>query len=441
MKRIKATFYCSHLVKMSFVNKVRIILTSLGIFIAVFLFSTGIIIANSYYEGRKSIVSEMRGGAVVLTSPLEPSVVKETLSDVVSLTPVEDVTLLERLPIFSAPVSDRAYFTIAACVHGVTSTAVLRSEYAEGLNIPMDSVLVEGRPITTKDLAEEAEVVVIDELTAGILYPDDSAVGKTVAIGSGAGGSVDVSEGGSEERTATIIGVVKDSQIATEKKLALRRELNSPSVSDVYAEVSLYCPLSTLQKWFADRETVRYSIYDFGHENECSDLTVALDALNRINGGERSFADYCTKSTISETLEGELRYTKMLLNTIVLVLCVLSGLSIMSVTFFSVKERISEIGIRKAFGAGKADIVFQFIFEMVVIAALVSVVSVSLSYYFCRFAENYLASRMYFSFRIHVPAHQLLLPVIVGVLEAVLSSIIPSFYAARVKVTDALRFE
>lgn len=78
---------------------------------------------------------------------------------------------------------------------------------------------------------------------------------------------------------------------------------------------------------------------------------------------------------------------------------------------------------------------------MLVIAFFVSVTAVCLSYYACKAAESYLARQLFLNFKIKISSLRLLLPVLIGMLEAVLCSIIPSLYAANIKVTDSLRFE
>ena len=113
----------------------------------------------------------------------------------------------------------------------------------------------------------------------------------------------------------------------------------------------------------------------------------------------------------------------------------------MGIVFFSIKERIPEIGIRRAFGASKTDIAFQLILEMIIIAFIASAAAVATSFYACKIAEIFMVSNLFISFKIRVSAAQLILPVLVGIAEAIVCSIIPSLYAANIKVTDALKFE
>ena len=49
---------------------------------------------------------------------------------------------------------------------------------------------------------------------------------------------------------------------------------------------------------------------------------------------------------------------------------VLSGLGILAICWIAVGERVVEIGIRRALGATRADIFFQFLFEAAVISVL-----------------------------------------------------------------------
>lgn len=445
MSEKKLCFYTGHLIKMSTVNKVRIALTSIGIFVAVFLFSSGIIISASYYSGTKRVIEEMDEHAVVVSSAKDPAAVRDELSCITSVVPAEDGLLSDKKPILSTKISSDSYLTVLARVHGVTGTNGIRSVVDDnGQVLPIDMELVEGRFISPKDSTEIAEVAVIDELTAQLLFPNESAIGKTVDLNVGVCGSVSISM--EEERTnscARIVGVVKNSRVDEARKLLLKKALQNDTESNRIVEVSLYCPISTLKKWFPDQESTRYFIYRFNDDSPRDSFVETIGVLNDINQRKGLYNEYTVivKKQLVAEIDREQRYTKQLLNIIVVILCVISGLSIMSVTFFSIKERIPEIGIRKAFGASRLDILFQFIFEMVSIAFIVSVFAVCLSFYACKLAEWYLLSNLFILLDVTVSVYQVALPVLVGTLEAFLCSILPSLYAASIKTTDALRFE
>lgn len=444
LKKKKYTFYFKHLLLMSGVNKIRLFLTSVGIFVAVFLFAVGVIISNSYYNEKLNTVDEMADKTVIISSPDPLSNIKEDMAQISSAIPSEDFVLNKNVSILSTPVSDNTYVTVMARFHGVTKANSLLPVISDDGNfLPENVTLIEGRFFVTQDLAERSPVVMIDEFTAELLYPGESAIGKTIDIDTGIGGAASAPENGgiTAQRRAEIIGVVKNSYISETRRLSLKKDLQSMNKSNFFVEVSVYCPINMISEWFPDDVTNRYYIYSFENAEDYISFLNKAEALSELNIKNGNAFDISTKEALMTNLENELSYTKGLLNLIMLALCVISGISIMSVTFFSVKERISEIGIRKAFGASKVDIVFQFIFEMLIIAFFVSIVAVCLAYYCCRGAEIYLASNLFISFKVSIPLYQLALPVVVGLTEAMLSSIVPSIYAANIKVTDALRFE
>ena len=449
----KLSFYLWHLMKMSTVNKVRIVLTSIGIFVAVFLFSAGNIISNSYYNGSKQIAEEMNEYAVALYSTYDPQRAKEELSHLTTVVPVEDELSNQKISILDTKIDTNAYLTVLASFHGVTGTNGLCAVFDEDGNfLPLDLELVAGRFFSTADLSAAAEVVVLDELTAQMLFPNENAVGQIIRLNVGIGGTTsapmeDSKDAGAQtERAgmAEVIGVVKNSRVAEAKRLGLKRDLQAQELKNLRVETTVYCPLSALPRFFPEQEALgRYYLYRFEDAPSQEAFISSVQTLNEIQQrqGQYNCYEIITKKNRLADIENDLRYTSDLLNLIVLILGIICGLSIMSVAFFSVKERIPEIGIRKAFGASKADIVLQFIFEMVSIAFLVSVFAVCLSFYACKAAEGYLTSKLFMFFKIEISMHQMALPVLIGTLEAFLCSIIPSLYAAKIKVTDALRFE
>lgn len=79
--------------------------------------------------------------------------------------------------------------------------------------------------------------------------------------------------------------------------------------------------------------------------------------------------------------------------------------------------------------------------EMITIAFVASVAAVIVSFYFFKCAEVFMISNFFVSIKINIGAARLILPVLVGIAEAMVCSIVPRLYAANIKVTDALRFE
>ena len=105
-KSIKWLFYFKHLIQMSTINKIRLTLTSIGIFIAVFLFSVGTIITNSYYTGSLKVISQMEKNTAIITSNLDTQKLKEELSFVKNFTCIDISTLAEKKSILSTKIDE-----------------------------------------------------------------------------------------------------------------------------------------------------------------------------------------------------------------------------------------------------------------------------------------------------------------------------------------------
>ena len=196
-----------------------------------------------------------------------------------------------------------------------------------------------------------------------------------------------------------------------------------------------------MTKLFPDSAIYYDHLYCFEDQSQFNEFRAYVDEIRAACERVGESIDVTTKEALTDELESRLSYTKLALNLITLVLCIISAISIMGIIFFSIKERIPEIGIRRAFGASKTDIAFQLILEMIIIAFAVSAAAVATSFYVCKIAEIFMVSTLFISFKIRVSAAQLILPVLLGIAEAIACSIIPSLYAANIKVTDALKFE
>jgi len=111
---------------------------------------------------------------------------------------------------------------------------------------------------------------------------------------------------------------------------------------------------------------------------------------------------------------------------------VVGGIVIMNIMLVSVTERTKEIGIRKSLGARKTDILKQFLFESVTLAAIGGAVGVLIAWIVGKvvtavFFQTYL-SILAISFAIGVSG-------VVGIL----SGLFPAWKAARLDPIEALR--
>ena len=112
------------------------------------------------------------------------------------------------------------------------------------------------------------------------------------------------------------------------------------------------------------------------------------------------------------------------------------GIGVMNIMLVSVTERTREIGIRKAVGARKADIILQFLTEAVVLTALGGLIGLTIGWLISR-----VANLLFPSLPTAVPLWAALSGVLMSVGVGLFFGIWPAGRAARLDPVEALRYE
>ncbi|MRR30298.1 FtsX-like permease family protein, partial [bacterium] len=111
------------------------------------------------------------------------------------------------------------------------------------------------------------------------------------------------------------------------------------------------------------------------------------------------------------------------------------GIGIMNIMLVSVTERTREIGIRKAIGARRFDIVFQFLIEAVVLSVSGGVIGILISIAGLRIVGNIAG------FTLSLTVAVALLSLVFSVVVGLIFGIYPAAKASGLKPIDALRYE
>jgi len=164
------------------------------------------------------------------------------------------------------------------------------------------------------------------------------------------------------------------------------------------------------------------------------ELVVKRHRLNNRKDGEETF-EVRNMAEIQETLEETTRTMTWLLGSIAAISLLVGGIGIMNIMLVSVTERTREIGLRKAIGARRRDIMTQFLIESVVMTVLGGVVGIfigsSVAWIMARFA----------GWATSISAFSVILSVTFSIAVGLGFGLWPARQASRLDPIEALRYE
>jgi len=209
-------------------------------------------------------------------------------------------------------------------------------------------------------------------------------------------------------------------------------------VEDVSNPDTILVPISVARSRYKDM----YHIRDIYVRAENWDVvkTVQEEALNVLIRNQPAYADAITVLYYPETLKTIQRtilIVKIFLYAALVVTLLLAGLGITNVMLAAVRERTTEIGLRKAVGATDGMIMSQFLMESVGISLLgaglgivLGIISVEILERIFDMAPSY---RVFFG--------TLLGGIVLGIILGMISGLIPAKKASGLDAADAMRFE
>ena len=109
------------------------------------------------------------------------------------------------------------------------------------------------------------------------------------------------------------------------------------------------------------------------------------------------------------------------------------AIGIMNIMFVSVTERTKEIGIRKAIGAKTWSIMIQFLSEAIIITLIGGIIGLIISYPLSLIIDKVLPTSM--------PINIVILALIISAVVGVISGFLPAYKAAKMDPVDALRYD
>jgi len=264
-----------------------------------------------------------------------------------------------------------------------------------------------GRMVTPAEIDRKRPVVLIGWDVADKLFPDEDPIDKTITVG------------GSHMR---VVGV-------NEKKGSM-----FGTSQDQFAVI----PLGISQKLFGARQRIQLTAKPADPRNTEKAMdaaTVAMRIERRLKPSQKNNFGIVTSDTFLDMFHQITKGIFGVLIGVVALSLVVGGIVIMNIMLMVVSERTSEIGLRKALGAKRKDIVWQFLVESIALSTLGGVVGTGFG-----FTAAWVVTKF-----TPMPAAVHVYSVIMGIgMTAVVGlffGLYPSIKAARLDPIEALRRE
>ena len=395
------------------IHKMRTILTMLGIVIGV----AAVISLVAVGQGAQAQVLnqfQSLGSNLVTVSPMQSFGFRtsglQTSSTALTMADVKAIEALADSVSLVAPVYSSSN---ATATYGGSTTSTSISGVTEAYATVRNQTVSLGRFITTADNDKTAMVVVLGPTVVEDLFGSTSVnpVGETIRI---------------SRQNYKVIGVLTS------------KGSNGPNNQDNV----IMMPLHTAQLKLGGAGTTTVNTINLQVRSAAEmDLAQAqATAIMRARHGLAAGADddflVRNQADLLSSVEETSGTFTTLLGSIAAISLLVGGIGIMNIMLVSVTERTREVGLRKAVGAKRGDILVQFLTEAIVISALGGLIGVVLGVGGAQVIAPLLGSSSAV-----VTGQSVVLAVVVSLAIGVFFGLYPANRAARLNPIEALRYE
>ena len=381
-------------------NKMRAVLTMLGIIIGVM----ALVVLVSLVNGATSTVTDAVSG---LGSSMVTVTVSDDKGSPIELEDLETWMAEERdMGLLAAYKSSTLVGKHSANYGSVTVYGATPAYYdIQGMQLSM------GRWLKAADLDNNSYVCVINETAATELIGYEDCVGQTLTL---------------DGTEFTVVGILQDDE---------------DSLTSILTSGSMiaYIPYSSLIRLSDSVTSDVTTFYISAPENgtvEMAEAAIERILLERFDQDEDAYS-ISTSSVIEDAMSTITSTLSILLGGIAAISLVVGGIGIMNIMVVTVTERTREIGIRKAIGASRGTILTQFLMEAVVLCMMGCGLGIFLSWAILQVVSTVVAST---GIIFTLDASVVLVAVVFCFIIGIVFGLYPANKAAKMKPIDALHY-
>ena len=292
------------------------------------------------------------------------------------------------------------------------------------------STFIFGRDFSEQDIVMAENYAVIEQSTAIYLFQKANAVGEYIDVVSPYG-----------YNRFEIIGIIEDLPSTYSNNLAFNRNIKQKTQKKYTNILTVYTTYNYLDYMVGNELLQERYVVNVKEQEITGTMDQVVDALNEMATVYNIDAKIVSKSTMVNDIKALENIVNIFLNIVVLIIILVSGFIIVTIYIFAVKERTYEIGVRRALGASEFDIVSQFIIEGLITASLAGVITLFVSVICCNLATTYFIRIWYMDVRLVINKYSIFSMFGVAILEGIIFCFVPALIASKIRPSEAIRWD
>lgn len=389
-------------------NKLRAVLTMLGVIIGS---ACIVMVVTVALAGKRYVIGQIEGvGANLVWAEVIRAGGAQTT------TPADEISLADRqavkdaIPqvVETAGTREVPMTVVAGSIEHPISLVGVTDGFQQIRHLVVDR----GRYFDEDDMASRSKVCLITPQLAAAVFPNEDPVNKEIHVG---------------ELAFTVIGV-------------FRERTATFGQSEITPE-SVIVPFSLI-RYYTGTEFIKTFYVQADKQEDVEMVTRQVSEV--LNSRHRAEAGYRVENlaSILETARHISLAMTVVLVVIAMIALAISGIGIMNIMLVTVTERTHEIGIRKAVGANRAAILYQFLLEALMISGTGALTGIAIAVA-VSFVLQAVITFLPVPQDVHVPISwiSVVIAFVVSCSTGLIFGYLPADKAAQLQPTESLRYE